>query len=51
MLLSVVKRAGTRQAAVALAGDVAFERADDLALGATFDGATRDAGTGDDRRP
>ena len=46
MLLSMSKRPWTREAAVELADDVAFERADDLALGATLRGAPRDVGTG-----
>ncbi len=46
MLLSIVERGETRQTAVELAGDVAFERADDLAPGATLGGATRDVSAG-----
>ena len=37
---------GARQAAVELAGDVALERADDLAFGAALRGAPGDVGTG-----
>ena len=46
MLLSMSNGLEARQAAVELAGDVAFERADDLALGAALGGAAGDVGTG-----
>ena len=46
MLLSMSSGLGARQAAVKLAGDVALERADDLAFGAALGGAALDVGAG-----